>query len=56
MFNRRQALAGLIAGPLGLAGAAAQAAYPSRPLRIIVGYTAGGAVDLIAPKRPAMAS
>jgi tripartite-type tricarboxylate transporter receptor subunit TctC len=48
MFNRRQALAGLIAGPLGLAGAAAQPAFPSRPIRMLVGYTAGGAVDLIA--------
>jgi len=48
MFNRRQVLAGLAAGPLGLAGAAAQAAFPSHSIRLLVGYTAGGAVDLIA--------
>ncbi|MBI2771444.1 MAG: tripartite tricarboxylate transporter substrate binding protein [Burkholderiales bacterium] len=47
MFNRRKVLAGLAAAPLALA-ARAQAAFPSRPLRVIVGYTAGGAVDLIA--------
>ena len=47
MIHRRQVLAGLAAGPLALAGAVAQA-FPSRPVRIIVGYTAGGAVDLIA--------
>src|SRR4051812_13032499 len=47
MFNRRQILAGLAAGPLAVAGVSAQA-FPSRPVRLIVGYTAGGAVDLIA--------
>ncbi|HSV44805.1 MAG TPA: tripartite tricarboxylate transporter substrate binding protein [Ramlibacter sp.] len=48
MLNRRQVLAGLAAGPLALTGAMAQPAFPSRPVRLIVGYTAGGAVDLIA--------
>lgn len=48
MLNRRQTLGTLVAGPLGIAGAAAQSAFPARPLRMIVGYTAGGAVDLIA--------
>ncbi len=48
MINRRQALAGVLAGPLGLAGVAAQTNFPSHPVRLIVGYTAGGAVDLIA--------
>ena len=47
MINRRQVLASLAAGPLAAAGVAAQA-FPSRPIRLIVGYTAGGAVDLIA--------
>jgi len=47
MINRRQALAALAAGPLAAAGALAQG-FPTKPLRIIVGYTAGGAVDLIA--------
>ena len=35
--------AALLAGP-----AWAQAGYPSRPIRILVGYPAGGGVDLIA--------
>ena len=47
MITRRQALAALAAGPLAAAGVAAQT-FPSKPVRIIVGYTAGGAVDLIA--------
>jgi tripartite-type tricarboxylate transporter receptor subunit TctC len=39
----------LAAGAAALAGPAhAQAAYPSRPIRILVGYPAGGGVDLIA--------
>ena len=49
MIARRQLLAALAAGPLALAASAAHAqAFPSKPVRIIVGYTAGGAVDLIA--------
>lgn len=48
MLNRRQAVATLLAGPFGVAGVTAQPAFPARPLRLIVGYTAGGAVDLIA--------
>lgn len=46
---RRQtlALAGLLA--LGISsGTAAADAYPSRPVKILVGYSAGGAVDAIA--------
>ncbi|MDB5929980.1 MAG: hypothetical protein JWR60_1687 [Polaromonas sp.] len=48
MLNRREVLAGLAAGPLAISGVAAQPAFPARPVRLIVGYTAGGAVDLIA--------
>lgn len=48
MLNRRELLAGLAAGPLALTGVVAQSTFPSKPLRLIVGYTAGGAVDLIA--------
>jgi tripartite-type tricarboxylate transporter receptor subunit TctC len=50
MLSRRQMLAGAAAAPLGLLAsrAGAQPAFPSKPLRVIVGYTAGGAVDLIA--------
>lgn len=33
---------------LGLSGAAAQAAYPERPITIVVPYTPGGTVDLLA--------
>jgi tripartite-type tricarboxylate transporter receptor subunit TctC len=47
MPTRRQfaltAAAALLAGP-----ARAQAGYPSRPIRILVGYPAGGGVDLVA--------
>jgi tripartite-type tricarboxylate transporter receptor subunit TctC len=47
MLTRRQfalaAGASLLAGP-----AHAQTGYPSRPIRILVGYPAGGGVDLIA--------
>lgn len=48
MLNRRELLAALAAGPLAAAGVAAQPAFPAKPMRLIVGYTAGGAVDLIA--------
>ncbi|HEY8355944.1 MAG TPA: tripartite tricarboxylate transporter substrate binding protein [Ramlibacter sp.] len=48
MLNRRQLLASLAAGPLVGGRALAQAAFPTKPVRLIVGYTAGGAVDLIA--------
>ena len=49
MLNRRVLLAALaVAGPLALTGVAAQNTFPSKPVRLIVGYTAGGAVDLIA--------
>jgi len=48
MLNRRIVVAGLVAGSLAATRLAAQPAFPSKPVRIIVGYTAGGAVDLIA--------
>lgn len=48
--SRRTALAALIATVLGLGlDTAAQAqAYPSKPIRLIVPYTAGGGVDIVA--------
>jgi tripartite-type tricarboxylate transporter receptor subunit TctC len=46
-MKRRQALALLLAGLAAPTGAWAQG-YPSKPIRVIVGYTAGGAVDIIA--------
>lgn len=48
MLNRREAIAALAAGPLTLVQATTQPIFPSRPVLMIVGYTAGGAVDLIA--------
>lgn len=38
----------LVAAGLALSGVAAQAAYPDRPIRIIVPYSAGGSSDVIA--------
>jgi tripartite-type tricarboxylate transporter receptor subunit TctC len=46
-MKRRQAIAVMLAGLAAAAGARAQS-YPSKPIRVIVGYTAGGAVDIIA--------
>ena len=46
-MKRRQALAVLMSGLAVAAGARAQG-YPTRPIRVIVGYTAGGAVDIVA--------
>ena len=50
-FPRRLALATLVLGAcsLGLlAGPAAAQSYPSKPVKIVVGYAAGGAVDIVA--------
>ena len=52
--SRRRALAllahcaPLAAGLLLAPELRAQAAYPSKPIRLLIGYTAGGAVDLVA--------
>ena len=49
-FNRRRLLAGAGAACLaaGSGRALAQAAYPTRPVRVIVPYSAGGGADAIA--------
>lgn len=48
-FTWRGALSALSMGVLALAGAGAQAAeWPDRPVRVLVGYPAGGANDLVA--------
>ncbi len=46
-MKRRQALAVLMSGLAVAAGARAQG-YPTKTIRVIVGYTAGGAVDIVA--------
>ena len=46
-MKRRQAIAALLSGLAAAAGARAQS-YPSKTIRVIVGYTAGGAVDIVA--------
>jgi len=47
--RRRHALGALAAGALALSPLVGFAqAYPSRPIKIVVGYSAGGAVDIVA--------
>jgi tripartite-type tricarboxylate transporter receptor subunit TctC len=46
MFSRRTLLAG--AASMAAAPAFAQAGYPDHPIRILVGYAAGGGVDIVA--------
>lgn len=49
MLSRRDLLAGVACtGVAGLSAAKAQSGYPNQPIRIIVGYAAGGGVDIIA--------
>ncbi len=50
MLNRRDflATAASVAAAGSVSPAFAQAGYPDRPIRIIVGYAAGGGVDIIA--------
>ena len=49
IWTRRQAMIGLGGGLIGVAapGARAQAAYPSRNIKLIVPYPAGGTTDLL---------
>ena len=42
------ALSLLTLGPWALSSATAQAAYPSRPIKFVVPYPAGGASDAVA--------
>jgi tripartite-type tricarboxylate transporter receptor subunit TctC len=46
VMNRRQTLIALGAG--GLAGGAGAQAWPAKPIKLIVGFAPGGAVDIIA--------
>lgn len=47
-MQRRTLLGGLVAAPCVLRHAAAQSAWPSRPIRILVGWPPGGSVDSLA--------
>jgi tripartite-type tricarboxylate transporter receptor subunit TctC len=48
-MQRRNVLAGLCSAALGLTAPRTWAqAYPTKPVRILVGYAAGGANDLLA--------
>jgi tripartite-type tricarboxylate transporter receptor subunit TctC len=47
MIDRRTLLLATVAGLAGRT-ATAQGSYPSRPVRIIVGYAPGGGVDIVA--------
>jgi tripartite-type tricarboxylate transporter receptor subunit TctC len=47
MFTRRQFAASSLALVAGMRGARAQT-WPDRPIRILVGYAAGGGVDIVA--------
>src|SRR5512140_2214000 len=46
--NRRTALGALIAGATAAPLAALAQTYPTKPIKIVVGYSAGGAVDIVA--------
>ncbi len=48
MQTRRRLIQALAAAPLASSGAFAQGAYPNRPLRMIVPFTPGGALDTVA--------
>jgi len=47
-LSRRQALTAIAAAAAAPLAAHAQAGYPERPVSIVVGYSAGGAVDAVA--------
>jgi tripartite-type tricarboxylate transporter receptor subunit TctC len=47
-IKRRDFVAAVAGGALGLGTVAAQPAYPSKPIRFIVPYPAGGGTDIIA--------
>jgi tripartite-type tricarboxylate transporter receptor subunit TctC len=48
MLSRRDLLAGAAGATFAISFASAQSGYPSQPIHIVVGYAAGGGVDIIA--------
>ena len=48
MQTRRRLIQLLAAAPLASSSAFAQGAYPNRPIRMIVPFTPGGALDTVA--------
>jgi tripartite-type tricarboxylate transporter receptor subunit TctC len=48
MLTRRHLLAGAAALTAGVSEAGAQSTYASQPIHILVGYAAGGGVDIVA--------
>src|SRR6476660_68497 len=48
MLTRRHLLAGAAALAAGIPGAGAQSNYANQPIHILVGYAAGGGVDIVA--------
>lgn len=46
-ISRRRLLAALGAAPLGLTGMAAANTWPSQPLKMVIGYSTGGAADMV---------
>lgn len=48
LINRRHMTLGLVASAVGLTSARAQQQYPTKPIKLIVPYAAGGGTDTIA--------
>ena len=46
--TRRAFVLGAAAAPLLARGTMAQAGFPSRPLRIVIGFPPGGGIDILA--------
>jgi len=47
-YNRRQMLATMGALPLGFASVAHAQAFPTQPVKMVIGYPTGGAADIVA--------
>lgn len=47
-FTRRQILAAIGAAPLGMSATAHAQAWPTQPIKMVIGYSTGGAADIVA--------